>query len=58
LLEGLGECGARVADGKSDELHPSPVFTKGRDEGRVPLGLFVELSDAAEVSAEADLDDV
>ncbi len=22
VLEGLGECGARVADGKGNELHP------------------------------------
>ena len=57
MLEGLGECGARVADGKGNELHPSPVFSEGRDEGGVLLGPLVELSVAAEVSAKADLDD-
>ena len=57
MLEGLGECGARVTDGKGDELHPSPVFTEGRDEGGVLLGLLVELIVAAEVSVEVDLDD-
>ncbi len=34
------ECGARVADGEGDELHPSPVVPEGRNEGRVFLGLF------------------
>ncbi len=57
MFEGLGECGARVANGKGSELHPSPVFFEGRYERGVLLGLLVELSVAAEVSAKADLDD-
>ncbi len=57
VFEGLGECGARVANGKGNELHPSPVFSESRYEGGVLLGLLVELSVGAEVSAKADLDD-
>jgi len=58
VVEGPGECGTRVADGKSNKLHPSPILSKGRDEGRgVFLGLLVELNVATEVLAEADLDD-
>jgi len=30
VVEGLGECGAREADG---ELHPSLVYFEGRNEG-------------------------
>ena len=57
MLKGLGEFGTRVADGKGNELHPSPIPSEGRDEGGVFLGLFVELNVAAEVPAEADLDE-
>ena len=35
VVEGLGECGDHETDGKSDDLHPSPIFPKGRDEGGV-----------------------
>ena len=33
VLEGRRDCGAGVADGEGDELHPSPVFPEGRNEG-------------------------
>ena len=33
MLEGPGKYGARVADGNGNELHPSPLVSKGRDEG-------------------------
>jgi hypothetical protein len=46
-----------VADGKGNELHPSPLSSEGRDERGVFLGLLVELNVAAEVLAEANLDD-
>jgi len=46
-----------VADGKGNELHSSPIPYEVRDEGGVFLGLLVEINLAAEVLAEADLDD-
>jgi hypothetical protein len=46
-----------MADREGHELHPSPIFLEGRDEGGVFLGLLVELNVAAEVPAEADLDE-
>ena len=46
-----------MADGKGNEVHPSLVFVEDRQEGRVFLGLLLELNVAAEVHAEADLDD-
>ena len=55
--EGLVKRGARVADGESDELHPSSVFLEGRDEGRVLSVLLRKLVVAAEVSTKADLKD-
>ncbi len=45
-----------MADGEGNELHPSPIPFEGRDEGGVLLGLLVDLDVAAEVHAEADLD--
>ena len=33
MVEGPGECGTRVADGKCNELPPSPMSSEGRDEG-------------------------
>ena len=57
MVEGPGECGTRVADGKGSELHPFPIPFEGRDEEGFFLGLLVELNVAAEVPAEADLDD-
>ncbi len=39
------------------KLHPSPVFSEGRDEGGVLLGLLVKLDVAAEVPTKADLDE-
>ena len=57
MVEGPGKCGTRVADGKDNELHPSLVPYEVRDEGGVFFGLLVELNAAAEVHAEADLDD-
>ncbi len=57
MLKGLGECGTHVADGKGNELHPSPIPSEYRNEGGVLLGLLVEFNVAAEVRAEADLDD-
>jgi hypothetical protein len=46
-----------MADREGNELHPSPVFPEGRDEGGVFLGLLVELNVAAGVHEEADLDE-
>ncbi len=46
-----------MADREGHELHPSPGFPEGRDEGGLFLGLLVELDVAAEVRAEADLDE-
>ncbi len=46
-----------MADGDGHKLHPSPVFSEGRDEGGVLLGLFFELNVATEVSTKSDLDD-
>ena len=43
--------------GKGNELHPSQVSCEGRQEGGVFLGLLIKLNVAAEVLAEADLDD-
>jgi hypothetical protein len=45
-----------VADREGNELHPFPILFEGRDEGGVFLGLLVDLDVAAEVPAEADLD--
>ena len=33
MFEGSSKCGTRVADGKGNELHPSPIRSEGRDEG-------------------------
>ncbi len=57
MVEGPSKCGTRVADREGHKLHPSPVFSEGRDEGEVLLGLLVELNVAAEVYVEADLDE-
>ena len=57
MVQGPSKYGARVADREGQKLHPSPVFSEGRDEGGVLLGLLVEFNVAAEVSAEADLDE-
>ena len=57
MVQCLGKCGTRVADREGHKLHPSPTFSEGRDEGEVLLGLLIELNVAAEVPAEADLDD-
>jgi hypothetical protein len=54
VVEGFGECGARVADEKGDELHRSTrplVFREDRNKGEVFLSLFLDLNVAAEVSA-------
>ena len=48
---------ACVADGEGDEVHPSPVSSKGRDQGGVFLGLFLDLMVATEVPAKSDLYD-
>ena len=56
MVQGPSKCGTRVADREGHKLHPSPVFSEGRDEGGV-LGLLVDLNVAAEVPAEADLDE-
>ena len=45
-----------MADGKSNQLHPSPIPSEVRDEGGVFFDLIVEFNVAAEVLAEADLD--
>ena len=57
LVQGPGECGTRVADGKGDELHPSSVSFEGRQEWRVFYGLLLELNVAAEIYAEANFDE-
>ena len=46
-----------MADKEGHKLHPSLVFPDGRYEGRVLLGLFVELNVATEVFVEADLNE-
>ena len=46
-----------MTDREGYELHPSPVFPEGHDEGGALLGLLVKLNVATEVSAEADLDE-
>ena len=51
IFEGSDECSARVADGKGDEFHPSPVFSEGRDKRGVLFGLFFDLDVTAEVFA-------
>ncbi len=50
VIEYLGERVARVAYGKGDELHSSPVFLDGRDAGRVFLWFFRDFVVVAEVS--------
>jgi hypothetical protein len=50
-------CSAGVSDREVDELHSSPIFFEGHDQGGVFLGLLRELEIAAEVSAKADLED-
>ena len=57
MVQSPSKCGARLADRKGHKLHPSLVFSEGRDEGGVLLGLLFEFNVAAEVSAEADLDE-
>ena len=57
MVHGPIKCGARVADREGHKLHPSPVFSEGRDAGGVLVGLLVELNVAAEVPAKADLDE-
>jgi len=57
VVEGLGECGARVADGEGNELRPFSVSSEGRKERGVFLDLFVALNVAVEVHAKADLDE-
>ncbi len=57
LVQGPGESGTRVADGKGDELHPPQVSSEGRQWGSVFRGLLLKLLNASKVSLEADLDD-
>jgi hypothetical protein len=57
MVQGLGEYDTRVADGKGNKLHPSPVSSEGRQEWGVFLGLLLELIVASEIHAETDLDD-
>ena len=57
MVEDHGERGTRKADGKGNELHPSPIPYEGRDERGVFLGLLVKLNVAAEIHAYADFDD-
>ncbi len=55
MVDGLGKCCACVSDEVVNELHLSPIFDEGRDEGGIFFGLFHDLVIAAEVFAEADL---
>ena len=57
VVQGPSKYSARVADREVHKLHPSPVFSEGRDEGGILLGLLAELNVAAEIPAEADLDE-
>ena len=43
-----------MADGKGNEIHPSPISSEGH---QYLLVLLLELNVAAEVPAKADLDD-
>ena len=57
VVRGVDEGSAGVADGDADELHASPVFAEGCEEGEVFVGLLVVFLMAAEVPAEADLEE-
>ena len=57
MVEGLGERGTRVTDEEGNDLHPSPVSSKGRNEGGAFLGIFLDLHVAIEVHAEAEIYD-
>jgi len=55
VLEGPRECGVRVADGKGDELHPSPLLPAAMRG--VFFVIFLDFDVAAEFHAEADFND-
>ena len=46
-----------MADGEGDELYASPVFSEGREEGGILLGLGLEFGLAAKIKTESDFDD-
>ncbi len=46
-----------MADREGNKLHPSPVSSEGHNEVAVFLGLFLDLTVAAEVPTEADFHD-
>ncbi len=46
-----------MADGEGDELYSSPVFSEGREEGSVLLGLGFEFGLASKITTESDFDD-
>ena len=46
-----------MADGEGDELYSSPVFSEGREEGSVLLGLGLEFGLASKITTESDFDD-
>jgi hypothetical protein len=46
-----------MADREGNELHPSPVSFKNRNERGVLLGIFLDLNVAAEVPTEGSLYD-
>ena len=54
---GVVEGGAGVADGDAYEVDPFPVASERGRQGVVLVGFFFELLAAAEVHAEADLEE-
>ncbi len=46
-----------MSNGEDDELHCSPLFLEGRDEGDVLVGLGFEFVFTSQVPTESDLDD-
>ncbi len=55
--EGRLECRACMSDGEGDEIHCSPMFLEGRDEGNVLNDLGFEFVFTSQVPTESDLDD-
>ena len=51
------KCHPYMADGECDEIYASPVFSEGRKEGSVLLGLGLEFGLVAKITTESDFDD-
>ena len=57
VVRSVDEGSAGVADGDANELNASPIFAEGCEEGEVFVGLPFVFLMAAEVPAEADLEE-